>query len=112
MYYLLISLVNKMLNVPNNAISAAEARELANEELNTILQNVFDDIQRAAKSDVSIVNNDLSFTIPWKYSDDEILDEIVDLFKQLGYVINYEKVSADYSACPPIQAHVWFRVLW
>lgn len=82
-----------MLNVPNNAISAGEARERANKELNTILQNVFDDIQRAAKSDVSGV----SFTISRKYYNDEIIDEILDMFKKLGYTIDFDKIGPDYS---------------
>ena len=106
-------MVTKMLKVPVNAITAEQARQPGREEIESTLTKVFDEISQMSKSEWGVVNNRVSFTIPGKYyNNDEIIDEIVELFKQLGYVMNYEKVSADYSACPPIQAHVWFRVLW
>lgn len=106
-------MVNKMLTVPTNAIPAEQARKASYEELESILQNAFTDISQMSKSEYSAINNHISFTIPGKYYyNDEIIDEIIVMFEKLGYIIYYKKVGADYSACPPFEAYVWFRVLW
>jgi len=82
-------MVNKMLTVPTNAITAEQARKTSYEEIESTLTKVFDEISQMSKSEWGVVNNRVSFTIPGKYyNNDEIIDEIVELFKQLGYVVH------------------------